>query len=85
MMVIERICMQVQSAEVESKIVSQYSDLVQEAKQQFQKEVSSLTPEIQANWKGLSESDSPSSSNLDILVPQKPGRLNQLNGCRIRN
>lgn len=85
MMVIERICMQVQSAEVESKIVSQYSDLVQEAKQQFQKEVSSLTPEIQANWKGLSESDSPSSSNLDILVPQTPGRLNQLNGCRINN
>ena len=48
-------CLQVQSSESESKIVSQYSELVNEAKHQFQREVSSLTPEIQANWKGLSE------------------------------
>lgn len=33
--------------------MAQYSELVREAKQQFQREVSSLTPEIQANWKGL--------------------------------
>lgn len=46
---------QVQTAESEAKIVSQYSDLLKEAKQQFQREVSSLTPEIQANWKGLSK------------------------------
>lgn len=61
LMMIKDLYVQVQSAEAESKIVSQYSDLVQEAKLQFQKEVSSLTPEIQANWKGLSESDSHSS------------------------
>lgn len=36
--------------------MSQYSELVNEAKQRFQREVSSLTPEIQANWKGLSKS-----------------------------
>lgn len=46
---------QVQTAESEAKIVSQYSDLIKEAKQQFQREVSSLTPEIHANWKGLSK------------------------------
>lgn len=44
-----------QTAESEAKIVSQYSDLLKEAKKQFQREVSSLTPEIQANWKGLSK------------------------------
>lgn len=35
--------------------MAQYTELVHEAKQQFQREVSSLTPEIQANWKGLSK------------------------------
>ena len=51
-----RVCVQVQSSESEAKIVSQYSELVNEAKLQFQREVTSLTPEIQANWKGLSKS-----------------------------
>lgn len=48
---------QVQTAESEAKIVAQYSELVKEAKLQFEREVSSLHPEIQANWKGLSKKD----------------------------
>lgn len=52
---IDCVCIQVQTAESEAKIVSQYSELIKEAKQQFQREVSSLTPEIHADWKGLSK------------------------------
>lgn len=33
--------------------MSQYSELVNEAKAQFQQELANITPEIQANWKGL--------------------------------
>ncbi|XP_024139233.1 MICOS complex subunit MIC60 isoform X2 [Oryzias melastigma] len=74
---LDRVVAQVQSAEAESKIVSQYSDLVQEAKLQFQKEVSSLTPEIQANWKGLT--GKLSSDDLNALIAHAHRRIDQLN------
>ncbi|KAF6737381.1 MICOS complex subunit MIC60 [Oryzias melastigma] len=74
---LDRVVAQVQSAEAESKIVSQYSDLVQEAKLQFQKEVSSLTPEIQANWKGLT--GKLSTDDLNALIAHAHRRIDQLN------
>ncbi|KAM7000733.1 MICOS complex subunit MIC60 isoform 2-T3 [Tautogolabrus adspersus] len=66
-----------QTAESEAKIVSQYSELVNEAKLQFQKEVSSLTPEIQANWKSLTGKLSP--DDLNALIAHAHRRIDQLN------
>nr|XP_057919681.1 MICOS complex subunit MIC60 isoform X5 [Doryrhamphus excisus] len=74
---LDKVCSRVQSAETEAKIVSQYSELVQEAKLQFQKEVSSLTPEIQANWKGLT--GKLSTDDLNALIAHAHRRIDQLN------
>ncbi|KAM6953038.1 MICOS complex subunit MIC60 [Lycodopsis pacificus] len=74
---LDKVVTKVQSAESESKIVTQYSELVNEAKLQFQREVSSLTPEIQANWKGLT--GKLSADDLNALIAHAHRRIDQLN------